>query len=142
MRYLAIDYGLKRLGLAICDAEEMIVSPLCQMQNDPKNLVKTIDRLVAIIEENGVDAMVMGLPLNMDDSEGGQAKCTRDFTKQLAAVVSIPIHFQDERLSSAAADELLATSGLSNKKRKERRDMLAACAILQDFLDNKNSTAH
>ena len=140
MRYLAIDDGLKRLGLAICDAQEMIVSPLCQVTSDPKNLNTTNDRLVDIIEENRVEAMVMGLPLNMDDSEGPQAKCTRDFSKQLDKVISIPIHFQDERLSSAAADELLADSGLSAKKRKEKRDMLAACDILQEFLDQKKTT--
>ena len=142
MRYLAIDYGLKRLGLAICDAEEIIVSPLCQVKSTPKNLANTIDRLVAIVEENGVEAIVMGLPLNMDDSEGTQAKCTREFSKQLSDAVSLPIHFQDERLSSAAADELLADSGLTAKKRKAKRDMLAACDILQEFLNQKNPTIH
>jgi len=140
MRYLAIDYGLKRLGLAICDAQEMIVSPLCQVTSDPKNLTKTLAHLASIIQEDQVQAVVMGLPLNMDDSEGPQAKCTRDFSKQLDKVISIPIHFQDERLSSAAADELLADSGLSSKKRKEKRDMLAACDILQEFLDQKKTT--
>jgi putative Holliday junction resolvase len=137
MRYLAIDYGLKRLGLAVCDAEEIIVSPLCMITNAPK----TLEQLANIIQENQIEAIVMGLPLNMDDSEGPQAKCTREFSKQLLEMISIPLHFQDERLSSAAADDLLADSGLSFKKRKEKRDMLAACDILQEFLYHNQQDA-
>jgi len=137
MRYLAIDYGLKRIGLAVCDAEEIIVSPLCQIASDPKNLSKAIEQIVSLNQENQIEAIIMGLPLNMDDSEGQQAKCTREFSNQLQEKISIPLHFQDERLSSAAADELLAGSGLSFKKRKEKRDMLAACDILQEFLYQK-----
>lgn len=137
MRYLAIDYGLKRLGLAICDAEEMIVSPLCQLAGGKNCTAKTVEEIKTVIETYQVEALVVGLPLNMDGSEGEQAKQTRKFAEQLGQAVGVAIDFQDERLSSAAADELLADSGLSAKKRKEKRDMLAACDILQEFLNRK-----
>jgi putative Holliday junction resolvase len=137
MRYLAIDYGLKRLGLALCDPSETIVSPLCQLTLDRGRMDKTFEQIIGIIHENQVDALVVGLPLNMDDSEGPQAKVTRQFAGQMAGKISIPIYMQDERLSSHAADEKLLDSGLTRKKKKNRRDMLAACDILQDFLDHK-----
>ncbi len=140
MRYLSIDYGLKRVGLAICDAEETIVSPLQLLKVDPSHPQRLIEQIERIITEHQVEAVVVGLPLNMDDSEGQQAELTRRFVKQLCETVNKPVHFQDERLSSEAADGMLAESGLSRKKRKEKRDMLAACEILNDFLNRKRTT--
>ena len=135
MRYLGIDYGLKRVGLAICDPGETIVSPLCQLQVNPERPAMFFDRLKQIISENQVDAIVIGLPLNMDDTEGPQAKLSRKVAGQLAQATNLKVHLQDERLSSAAADEILAQSGLSAQKRRARRDMLAACDILREFLN-------
>jgi len=140
MRYLSIDYGLKRVGLAICDAEETIVSPLQLLKADPFHPQRLIEQIERIITDHQVEAVVVGLPLNMDDSEGQQAKLTRQFVKRLCETVDKPVHFQDERLSSEAADGMLAESGLSRKKRKEKRDMLAACEILNDFLNRKRMT--
>ena len=140
MRYLAIDYGLKRVGLAICDTGETIVSPLRLLKVDPSRPQRLIEQLERIITEHRVEAVVVGLPLNMDDSEGPQAKLTRRFAKQLNKAVDKPVLFQDERLSSEAADGMLAESGLSRKKRREKRDMLAACEILNDFLNRKRMT--
>ena len=137
MRYLAIDYGLRRVGLAICDAEEIIVSPLCLLANDRLRPEVLLDELKALVEEHAVAALVIGLPLNMDDNEGEQAKLTRLFADKVKDVTGLPVYFQDERLSSMAADELLEEAELTKKRRKEKRDMLAACAILQDFLDRK-----
>jgi len=134
MRYLAIDYGLKRVGLAVCDPDESIVSPFCQLEarkNWPEGL---IEQLQKIILEHQIEAIVVGLPLNMDDTEGEQAQLTRQFSKKLIQATGLPVHLQDERLSSAAADEMLAEHGMSRQKQKSRRDMLAACAILRDFL--------
>ena len=134
MRYLAIDYGLRRVGLAHCDGGETIVSPLCQLDNIPDRLGELLAKISKIIDEEQFEAVVVGLPIYMNGGEGEQAKQTRVFARKLAEVVSVPVHLQDERLSSAAADELLADSGLTAKKRKTRRDMLAACEILRDFL--------
>ena len=137
MRYLAIDYGLRRVGLALCDANEIIVSPLCQIEVIKTRPQKLFEQIKQIVGENQIDEIVVGLPLNMDQTEGGQAKLTRQFADKLAKEVSLPMHLQDERLSSAAADEMLAGAGLSSKKRKSKRDMLAACDILRDFLEKQ-----
>jgi len=133
MRYLAIDYGTKRTGLAVCDAEETITSPYSVLQGQ-KDLVGRIARIVA--SEN-IAAVVLGLPLNMDGSEGPQAKRVRTFARQLESEIHIPIHLQDERLSSFGAEEKLGEIGLSKGKQKERLDALAAAEILQAFLERK-----
>lgn len=134
MRYLAIDYGSKRLGLAHCDPGETIVSPLCQLSIPAAGAKKVIGKLQEVIRENQIEAIVIGLPLNMDGSAGPQAQTTKSFAKLLSDSVDIPVHLQDERLSSAAADYLLDETDFTNKKRKARRDMLAACDILHEFL--------
>ena len=135
MRYLAIDYGLKRVGLALCDSSETIVSPLCQFEHDHKRPQIATDRVKQIVAEYQVQALVVGLPLNMDDTEGAQAVLTRRFAEALVCAVSLPLYMQDERLSSAAADELLNETEFTKGKKKQRRDMLAACDILRSFLN-------
>jgi len=136
MRYLAVDYGRKRLGLAICDPSETIVSPLKQLEAGGKGPERIIKQISEIITEEYVEGIVIGLPLNMDDSEGRQAKLSRAFAGKLAGEVAIPVYLEDERLSSASADEKLAGMGLTQAKRQARRDMLAACEILHSFLEN------
>lgn len=137
MRYLAIDYGLKRLGLALCDASETIVSPLCQLQRDSKRPEVVLDRIKEIVGEYQIEALVVGLPLNMDGSEGGMVTVSRQFAEEVAGAVGLPLHMQDERLSTAAADELLNETEFTKDQKKRRRDMLAACDILQSFLDGR-----
>jgi putative Holliday junction resolvase len=135
MRYLAIDYGLKRTGLAICDDGESIPSPL-KVLTEPKLL---IDSIVKIAKEEEVGAIVIGLPLNMDDaSEGPMTKRVREFAGELERRIDLPIFFQDERLSSFDAEGKMA--GLyTRKKKKGRLDAVAAASILQAFLDNKHN---
>jgi putative Holliday junction resolvase len=96
MRYLAIDYGNKRTGLAICDAAETIVSPLTVIHGQ-KDLLK---KIADIVEAEKAEAIVLGLPLNMDDSHGPQAKLIFKFADQLRTQIDLPVHFQDERLST------------------------------------------
>ncbi len=133
MRYLAIDYGAKRTGLAVCDAAETIASPYGVLHGQ-KDLVRRIGRVVA--SEN-IEAIVLGLPLNMDDSEGPQARKVRAFAKELQAQIPVPVYFQDERLSSFGAEQKLEEIGLSRGKKRERLDALAAAEILQAFLEQK-----
>ena len=135
MRYLAVDYGAKRTGLAVCDAGERVVSPLAVIQGQ-KDLIEKIRQVVAA--EN-IEAVVLGLPLNMDGSEGRQAQRVRTFAGQLQRQIGIPVHFQDERLSSFGAEEKLQEIGLSRGKRQERLDALAAAEILQTFLEGQKS---
>ncbi len=133
MRYLAIDYGTRRTGLAVCDASETIASPYSVLQGQ-KDLIPRIGRIVA--SEN-IGAIVLGLPLNMDGSEGPQAKRVRAFARQIESQIHLPIHLQDERLSSFGAEAKLGEIGLSKGKKRERLDAIAAAEILQAFLEQK-----
>ena len=133
MRYLAIDYGLKRTGLAVCDPAEKICSPHSVIEGQ-KGLT---DKLVQLIQGERIEAVVIGLPLNMDDSKGPQAEAAEAFGSQLQKRIDIPIHFFDERLSSFAAEEKLAAAGLNSSEKKKRLDAIAAAQILQAFLDAK-----
>jgi len=135
MRYLAIDYGTKRTGLAICDASETISSPLTVIHGQKQLLKKILD----IVETKNVNAVVLGLPLNMDNSQGFQAKRVLRFAEQLKAHLHIPIHFQDERLSTFGAEEKLASAELTKSEKRKRLDAIAAAEILQAFLEQKNA---
>lgn len=131
MRYLAIDYGLKRTGLAICDEAETIASPLMTIVGC-KNF---LSKIAEIIKNENVRGIVLGMPINMDDSEGIQAKLVHKFAKQLKETVDIPIYFQDERLSSFAAKKKLEDIELSKAKKRNLLDAVAAAEILQVFLE-------
>ena len=135
MRYLAIDYGFRRTGLAICDASETIVSPYSVIDSR-KGL---LDKIAAIIENENVGAVVVGLPLNMDDSKGPQAQLSEKFADRLKAKLNVPVFMQDERLSSYAAEEKLAPAQYTRAKKKERLDAIAAGEILDLFLQQKSS---
>jgi putative Holliday junction resolvase len=133
MRYLAIDYGTKSTGLAICDPSETIVSPLAVFSSGKDLAAKIIE----IIKAESVSAIVFGLPLNMDGSSGAQAKIVQDFAGNLVKMVTVPVYLQDERLSTFAAQEKLLAADLTRKKKRKRLDAVAAAEILQAFLDSK-----
>ena len=133
MRYLAIDYGDKRTGLAICDPAETIASPLVVIEGQ-KDLIK---KITDIVRSENVEAIVLGLPLNIDDSEGFQAELVFQFAEQLKTHLQIPIHFQDERLSSFGAEGKLAPADFTRRKKKKRLDAIAAAEILEAFLEQK-----
>lgn len=135
MRYLAIDYGSSRTGLAICDADETIASPLQVLQG----LNNLIARIAGIVAAEEVEGLVVGLPLNMNGSEGPQAGKTRAFAEHLQKQTGMPVHFQDERLSSFGATEKLNEAGLSRARQRARLDAVAAAEILQAFLDAKKN---
>ena len=135
MRYLAIDYGTKRTGLAICDPAETIASPLGVIEGQ-KDLIETI---VAIAGKEKVGAVVLGLPLNMDGTAGPQARRVVQFAEQLEKQLDIPVHFQDERLSSFGAEEKLAAAELARKKKKKHVDAVAAAEILEAFIEQKKT---
>ena len=136
MRYLSIDYGNKITGLAICDSTETIVSPLVAIptSND------LIGKIIEIIKAENVEAIVMGLPLNMDDSIGPQAKKVQVFADKLEKLIDVPVFFQDERLSTFAAEGKMIAMELTRKGKKRRVDAIAAAEILQAFLDSKKAT--
>jgi putative Holliday junction resolvase len=138
MRYLAIDHGTKRTGLAICDAAETICSPLAVIHGQKELLKKIAD----VVEVENVDAVVLGLPLNMTGSESSQTKLVRKFAEQLKDRLSVPVHLQDERLSSFSAGEKLAPADFTRGKIKKRIDAVAAAEILGAFLEQKKAGNH
>lgn len=134
--YLGIDYGRKRIGLAISDASETIATPATalagtgQVDRDARLVVDFSDR-------NDVEHFVVGLPINMDGSEGPQAKLARRFADTLAALAGRGVELYDERLTSWAADRAFEEAQLSAGKRKARRDAVAAQIMLQGYLEAK-----
>jgi len=136
MRYLAIDYGDKHTGLAICDPAETIASPLTVIEGQTDLPKKIAD----IVKNEKVEAIVIGLPLNMDDTQGFRAKLAFQFADRLKAHLKIPMHFQDERLSTFAAEEKLNSTEFTRKRKKKKRlDAIAAAEILEAFLEQKNT---
>jgi putative Holliday junction resolvase len=132
MRYLAIDLGDRRTGLAAGDDVVRLVQPVevLQVPRGPALL----DALARAVDRHGPDALVVGLPLNMDGTEGGSARSVREFGALIAERTRLPVHYQDERLTSFEADERMARSGRTHREKRELRDALAACAILEGFL--------
>lgn len=130
--YLALDLGDKRTGVASGDTVTRIVSPVDVIHAAPGP-----ERLAAVLQliaEHAPTAVVIGLPLNMDGTEGPAAQSARAFGEQLAAQGALPIHYHDERLTTFAADQSLARTGRTHKQKKNLRDALAAAHILTDFL--------
>ena len=139
MRYVAIDLGDRRTGLATGDSVMRTAMPVSVVEvaiseRGGEALLEALER--AIAEQVGPEhELVVGLPLNMDGTEGPRAKLVRQFAERIGQRVGRAVRFQDERLTSAAADWQMAQSGLTHKQKKERRDALAAAALLQDFLN-------
>ena len=137
MRYLAVDLGAKRTGLAAGDDVVGLVQPVevVQVPRGPALL----DALARAVDRHGPDALVLGLPLNMDGTEGGATADVRAFGAALAERVKLPVHYHDERLSSFEADQRMARSGRTHREKKELRDALAACAILESWLAERGA---
>lgn len=141
MRALGIDYGERRIGLALSDATGLLASPWKQLPNDA-NVRAAAGRLAAEVraleaEDDGLQAVVIGLPRRLDGSPNDQTGRVRKLAEILAAAIAPPITLQDERLTSHEADELLAQREHDWRKRKQQVDAMAAALILQDFLDHQ-----
>ena len=134
MRILGIDYGHKRLGLALSDEGETLASPLPVYQR--RGLDQDLAFLTALIGEKEAGRIVVGLPRNMDGSLGEMANEVLAFVETLKKKTDLPIDTFDERLSSAEAERVLIQADLSRKRRKTLRDSLSAVLILQGYLEN------
>lgn len=133
-KILGIDYGRKRIGIAIADMQVRVAMPLRVV--DGRNDVTRDARSVAdVAMEEEAGEMVVGLPLNMDGSESEQTTITRRFAAELARLSKKPVHLQDERLSSFAADDVLDAAEVGRNKRRSLIDRIAAQKILQAYLD-------
>jgi putative Holliday junction resolvase len=132
-RILAVDPGKVRLGLAVSDAERRLASPLttyarCTPEQDAAFFRE-------IIEDEEIGAIVVGLPVHLDGREGEQAKAARSFGAWLKQATGMSCVFFDERFTTSQAESALWDAGLTHKKRKARRDRVAAQILLQTFLD-------
>jgi len=132
-RLMGIDLGTKTIGLAISDVERRIATPLETIQRT--KFSKDAAHMLALAKTYEIVAFVIGLPLNMDGSEGPRAQATRAFVRSFAALDSRPFVLQDERLSTAAVTRQLIEQNASRAKRAEVVDRMAAAYILQGVLD-------
>ena len=136
--WLAVDHGTVRIGVAVGNTGVGIASPVEVV--DARNAGRAIERICELAREYAADGIVVGWPLNMDDSEGPQAKLARELAGQLASATGLDVRMWDERLSSFTADQALAGQ-FTRKKKRARQDAVAAAAILQDFLSRGGQDA-
>lgn len=132
-RLIGLDLGTKTIGLALCDAARTIASPLETIRR--KKFGVDAQALLEICRKHEVRGLVLGLPLNMDGSEGPRVQATRAFARNLAALTDLPMTAWDERLSTAAVTRTLIEADRSRARRAELVDKMAASYILQGFLD-------
>lgn len=135
-RLLGLDFGTKRLGIAVSTPDQNIASPL--ENYDRKNPRLDAKRLRELTQEYRIAGLVVGLPVHMSGDEGGLARSAREFGLWIAQETSLPLRFWDERFTSALAEEILQAASLTKKQRKARKDKLAAYLLLQSFLDAKD----
>lgn len=134
MRYLAIDIGDRRTGFALGDSGIGLVQPLEVAEHPNTDVMHAaIDK---VVHEHRPDAIVIGLPLNMDDTEGPAAKKMRGVAEAVGTRTGLPVHLFDERLTSFEADSRMAQSGKTHAEKKRVRDALAAAALLEDYLSS------
>lgn len=132
-RVMGLDLGTKTIGLALSDLGRRIASPLETIRR--KKFGLDAEALLKIAERQGALGLVIGLPLNMDGSEGPRAQATRAFVRNLAPLTRLPIGYWDERLSTAAVTRTLIEADASRARRAEVVDKMAAAFILQGALD-------
>ena len=137
-RLLGVDFGTKRLGIAVCNLEQTISSPL---ENYTRaGLLADARHLRRLAEEYGAVGIVVGLPVHMSGDEGGKAREAREFGTWLGRGTGLPVRYADERFTSLIAEDYLLGAELTRKKRKARLDMLAAQLILRGYLERQNKT--
>lgn len=134
-RLLALDIGDKRIGVAASDASGVAIAPVQTVHR--KNMKTDISRIAEIARAQEVAIVVVGLPKNMDGTEGEQAEKVRSFAKKLARETGLPMHFEDERLSTFTATERLVQRGVKTGTNRDLVDMEAAVVILESYFEHK-----
>ena len=133
-RLMALDLGSKTIGVATSDRTRMIATPILTIAR--QKFSKDAEALLAIARRENIGLIVLGLPINMDGSEGPRVQSTRAFARNLSRLTTIPIVYWDERLSTAAVERMLIQADASRAKREAVVDKLAAAWILQSALDS------
>jgi putative Holliday junction resolvase len=132
-RILGLDFGLRRVGVAVCDADRRVASPVEVYQRRSDRLDATYFR--ALVQEFNVDRLVVGLPVRGHGAEGRSAELARTWGLGLSELLNIPVRFVDERYTTVEAEEILRAAGVKASRRREVRDKIAAQLLLQAFLD-------
>lgn len=135
MRMMAVDYGDSRTGVAFCDEMEMLASPFCVINE--RYAPKLIEKLKEIAVEQKAKQIVVGLPRNMDGSYGYRCDECRRLGESLSEATGLPVVYQDERLTTVMAHEVLSANNVRGAKRKKQVDSVSAVMILQSYIDKR-----
>jgi len=136
MRCLALDVGDERVGVAISDSSAFLARPLSVVARRPGPA--SFLRIAEIIAGNGVELVVVGLPLLLDGTEGKQVRSTRAYVRGLQRHIDVPIVYWDERSSTRRATEIMIESGRGRHRQRRAKDAVAAAVILQEYLDDQS----
>jgi putative Holliday junction resolvase len=136
VRALGVDPGSKRIGIAVSDLSGTIASPLLVLQRS-KSRRHDLHELARIARDEDAEVIVVGLPLNMDGSEGKAAKAAIAEARRLATLVDVPVEMHDERLTTVTADRSMLEAGLNAIERRKVVDKIAAAIMLQSWLDSR-----
>ena len=136
MRWLSIDHGTKKIGLAFSDELELLASPF---QVWPMEGEATLAKLVKLARTEGVQGLLLGLPRHKDGTESATAPLARAFGEDLAARTGLPLRFLDEHLTSMEAERLLAQRGVKARDRKAKLDAAAAAVLLQEWIEERRN---
>jgi putative holliday junction resolvase len=144
VRFLGIDYGAKRVGLALSDHAATLARPWQQVAagGTPANAARAVAQLVADLrasDDGNIDGLVIGLPRRLNGDDTDQTAAVRRFAEDLARATTLPVHLQDERLTSVEAESRLALRERDWRKRKAVLDAESAAVLLQDFLDSRTT---
>ncbi len=137
MKILAIDLGKVRTGIAVCDESEILSSPVTVIKEH--NEARLLNKIMQLIAEYQPKLLVVGLPRNMDGTEGESAQRCRIFAERLQQCAALPVEMQDERGTTITAHSYLNTTDMHSKKRKNVVDAVAATIILQNYLDFRHN---
>lgn len=138
MRIMGLDFGSKTVGVAISDELLLTAQGVEIIRRKEENkLRQTCARIEELIKEYNVEEIVLGLPKNMNATEGVRAELTREFQDKLERRTGLPVHLWDERLTTVAADKIMMEAGIRREHRREHVDRIAAALILQGFLDRR-----
>lgn len=139
MRIMGLDFGSKTVGVAVSDSLLFTAQGLEIIRRKEENkLRQTLARIEELIQEYEVEEIVLGLPKNMNATEGIRVELTNEFRDKLERRTGLPVHMWDERLTTVAADKAMIEAGIRRENRRDYVDKIAAALILQGFLDRRN----
>ena len=138
MRCLGLDLGSKRIGVALCDPEERVATPLTVVERS-KSRAHDHANIARLVEEYEAEAVVVGLPLNMSGKVTAAAQSAKEETEQLRAALGIPVHLYDERLTTVTANRSLMEMEMQADARRRVVDKVAAAVMLQAYLDHRRN---